>query len=66
MIMDNVEDKGFASFTPGFIAKTYSLPLSEISMTTDWVKGLKFDYIATTKMMVAESKTFRHKQYEGI
>ena len=26
MIMKNVEDKGFASFTPGFIAKAYSLP----------------------------------------
>ena len=31
-------------------------------MTTDWVKGLKLNYIATTKMMVAEGKTFRHKQ----
>ena len=28
MIMNNVEDKGFASFTPGFIAKAYILPPS--------------------------------------
>ena len=33
-------------------------------MTTEWVKILKFDCIATTKMMVAEGKTFRHKQSE--
>ena len=31
-------------------------------MTTEWVKNLKFDYISTTKMMVAEGKTFRNKQ----
>ena len=35
MIMNNVEDKGFASFTLVFIEKAYSLPPSEISMTTD-------------------------------
>ena len=60
--MNNVEDKGFASFTPGFIAKAYILPTSEISMMTRWVKNLEFDYIATTKIMVAEGKTFRNKQ----
>ena len=32
-------------------------------MTTEWVKNLKFDYIGTTRMMVAEGKTFRKKQY---
>ena len=31
-------------------------------MTTVWVKGLKLDYIATTKMMVVEGNNFRHKQ----
>ena len=35
MIMNNVEDKGFASFTPAFIEKAYILPPSEVSMTTD-------------------------------
>ena len=32
-------------------------------MTKKWVKSLKLDYTATVKMMVAEGKTFRHKQY---
>ena len=64
MIMYDVENKGFASFTPTFIEKTYSLPPSEVSMTTDWVKGLTLDYMAATKMMVAEGKTFQHKQSE--
>ena len=62
MIMYNMEGEGFASFTPAFIAKAYSLPPSEVSMTTDWVKGLTLDYMATTKMMVAEGKNFWHKQ----
>ena len=61
--MNNVEDKGFASFTPGFISKAYSLPLSDISMTTRWVRILEFDYIATSKIIVDEGKTFRNKQY---
>ena len=53
MIMNNVEDEGFASFTSEFIAKAYNLPPSEISLTTKWVKNLKFDYVDTTNMMVA-------------
>ena len=34
MIMYDVDNKGFVSFTPTFIAKTYILPPSELSMTT--------------------------------
>ena len=37
IIMYNVEDKRFSSFTPAFIAKAYSPPPLEVSMTTDWV-----------------------------
>ena len=60
-IMNNVEDKGIPSFTAAFIEKPYSLHTSKISITTKWVKNLKFDYIGTSKMMVAEGKTFRNK-----
>ena len=35
MIMNNVENKGFASFTPASIAKAYNLPPSKVNMTTD-------------------------------
>ena len=38
MIMNSVEDKGFASFTPGFIAKAYNILKSDISMTNGWAK----------------------------
>ena len=34
MMMNNMEDKGFASFTHAFITKAYNLPMSKISMTT--------------------------------
>ena len=63
MIVNNVEDEGFPSFTPAFLAKTYILPQPEVSMTTAWVKILKLEYVATTKMMVVEGNNFRHKQY---
>ena len=56
--MYNVEDKGFSSFTPIFIAKAYNFPPSELSMKTDWINNLTIDYIGVTKMMVAKGKTF--------
>ena len=48
----NDEGKPVALFNPAFISKAYSLPEAEISVTTEWVKSLKFDYITTTKGMV--------------
>ena len=57
MIMYNVEDKGFSSFTLAFIAKAYSLPPLEVSMTTHWINNLTIDYIGVGNMMVAEGNT---------
>ena len=48
MIINAEEGKPVSSFTPAFISAAYSLPEKEISVTTEWVKGLKFDY----KMLV--------------
>ena len=53
MIINDEEGNLVASFTPAFISKGYSLPEVEISVTTEWVKSLKFDYTATAKGMVA-------------
>ena len=58
MIMYNVEDKGFASFTPAFIAKAYNLPVAEVSMTNDWLNSLTVDYIGCAKMMTMEGNSF--------
>ena len=60
--MNDEENKGFTSFALAFISATYNFPKKEISVTTEWFKSLKLDYIATTRMMVVEGKTFRHKQ----
>ena len=62
IIINDEEGNHVASFAPAFISKAYSLPEVEISVTTDWVKSLKFDYITTVKGMMNEGKTFRHKQ----
>ena len=62
MIINDEEGKLVASFAPAFISATYSLLEKEISVKMEWVKSLKFDYTATTKMMVAGGETFRHKQ----
>ena len=45
-----------------FISKTYILPDVEISVTTDWVKSLKFDYTTIVKGIMIEGNTFRYKQ----
>ena len=58
MIINDEEGKLVASFMPTFISVAYSLPEKEISVTTKWLRILKFDYTTTTKMMVAKGKTF--------
>ena len=62
MIMNDVENKSFTYFAPAFISTTYILPKKETNLIIEWVKSLNLDYTATTKMMVAEGKTFQHKQ----
>ena len=62
MLMNDAENKGFASFTSAFLSAAYSLPKTEVSVTTEWVKGLKLDYAATTKMMMVDENNFRNKQ----
>ena len=37
MILYNIEDKNFTSFTPAYITKSYNLSVSEFSMTDDWI-----------------------------
>ena len=61
MIINDEEGNSIASFAPTFISKAYSLIEVEISVTTDWVKSLKFDYNITVKGMMTKGKTFRHK-----
>ena len=61
MMINDEEGKPVASFAPAFISTSYSLPEMEISVTTQWVRSLKFDYTATANMMVAKGNTFRHK-----
>ena len=58
MMINDEENKGVASFVPTFVSVAYSLLEKEISVTTEWVKSLKLDYTATSKMMVAEGKRF--------
>ena len=61
MMINDEEGNLVAYFAPTFISATYSLSKKEISVTTEWVRSLNFDYTATANMMVAEGKTFRHK-----
>ena len=58
VIIYNVEDKGFSSFTPTFIAKAYNLLVSEVSMTNDWINSMTIDYIGCVKMMTKKGKSF--------
>ena len=40
MIMYNVEGKGFPSFTPTYLSKSYSLQVPEVNMIDQWKNGL--------------------------
>ena len=58
VIMYNVEDRGYASFTPAFKAKSYNFLVSEVSMTNDSLNSLTINYIGCVKMMTMEGKSF--------
>ena len=60
--MNDVKNKAFSSFTPAFLSAAYNFPRMEVSVTIEWVKGLKLDYAATIKMMMVDEKNFRNKQ----
>ena len=66
MIINDEKGQPVASFTHAFISAAYSLPEKEVSVTTEWVLSLKFDYTSNAKKMVAEGKTFRHKKSENM
>ena len=59
--MYNIEGKGFASFTPAYLANACNLPVPKISMMDDWINGLSLDYIECAKMMMIVGKPFRQK-----
>ena len=61
MIMYNVEDKGFASFTTTFIAKEYRFHISEFSMTTCWINRLTIDYVGCIRVVMEEGNWFRQR-----
>ena len=61
MMMNDVMNKGFSSFALAFLSATYNFPEKEVRMETEWVKSLQLNYVVTTKMMIVEKKTFRHK-----
>ena len=62
LIMYNVKDKGYASFTPIFIAKAYNFLALEVNMNaTDCINSLIIDYIGIAKMMTTEGKSFQQR-----
>ena len=56
--INDVEEKGFSSFTPAYITKSYNLPVSEFILTNDWINGLIIDYVVYGKMMMTEGNSF--------
>ena len=64
MLMNDIENKTFASFSLAFLLASYNLPKKEVSVTTEGVKGLKFDYTPKARMFMIDRKNFRNKQSE--
>ena len=57
MLMNDIKNKAFVSFSPAFLSVAYNFLEKEVNVTTEWVKGLKFDYTAKPRMMMIDGKT---------
>ena len=62
MLINDIENKAFASYSPTFLSVAYNLPEKEISVTIEWVKGLNFYYTTKARMMTINGKIFGNKQ----
>ena len=54
-IISDIKGEDFASFTD------YKLPLAQVMMTEDWIKGINIDPLEYAKKMVVPKKQLRKK-----
>ena len=59
MILENVAKKGYATYSPGYVALAYHLPEAQVYLTEDWLKAIKMDLVETLKKMLMPGKKFR-------
>ena len=59
MILKDVNDQGYAAYSPGYVALAYHLPEPEVFVSDDWLSNIKMDLIETMKRMMLTGKLFR-------
>ena len=67
-IISNVKGESFASFTLAYIVLAYKLPLAQVMMKNDWIKGVNIDPLECAKKMIMPGKQLRQKtsgEYES-
>ena len=59
MILANVDQQGYAAYSPGYVALAYHLPEAQVYLTEDWLKAIRMDLVETLKRMLMPGKNFR-------
>ena len=61
MILKDVNDQGYAVYSPSYVALAYHLSKPEVFVSNDWLSNIKMDLIETMKIMMLTGKLFRPK-----
>ena len=61
MILKDVNDQGYATYNPGYVALAYHLPEPEVFVSNDWLSNVNMDLIETMKRMMLTGKHFRSR-----
>ena len=61
MLIGNVEDQGYAAFSPGYVALAYHLPESQVFLSDDWLNSIRMDLVETLRRMMLQGKHYRYR-----
>ena len=63
MILANTEGRGYAAYSPSYVAMAYKLPTRQTYLTENWLKYLNLDMVETVKKMMILGKNFRTRLF---
>ena len=59
MILANVDQQGYVSYSPGYVSLAYHLPEAQVYLTEDWLKEINLDLVETLKRMLIPRRSFK-------
>ena len=61
MILKDVNEWGYVTYSLGYVALAYHLPEAQVFISDDWLKNIKMDLVETLKKMMLQGKHYRHR-----